>query len=670
VHSDPQPIDRSPAPEQIIKSIERLQAESTNLAETEQNQANGNGSQPRLLSDSPRPNASELGVRGTKVTTPGKDGFIRRRLAIAVRHPVTVHLAILLGYIGVGIAVTWPHVTYLAGRLPYTRDAGTYVWNFWWIARSVEHLSNPWSTTYLAAPVGAELGLHALMPLPGLVMMPVTVLFGPSASYNVLCIALPGLLSYAMYRAARLWLRSQVAAIAAGGFFGFSLIVDFWTWNHINLAAGALFMPLTLEVAVRLRRRPGPKQALILGLVLGASVLVDQDSALMAALLAGAVLLPWLFGRPVPPDPADRSIAARVLSAPRWKRLGPVALAALVTAVVASPQLLAIAHEIKVAGSPTPPSPRGYRNGATLPNLFEPSPRVADLGLHIPHTPDFTTYGAVLTILAIAGLAVAWRQRAAWGLALGWLGATVLTLGSRLNIGHHHHYLPIALVWHGFRLSSVMPYTWIVTAPGLSSFRVPGRVAEMGLVPAAVLAGFTVNWLRNHAPLIMLPVLAAAVLEAGLSTPPGVGTMPTALPALDRPIAADHSGSIVVDVPVGIRGGAGVSGSPFPPNSQVLATADGHPRTVANLSRIPPATTRGIQHQPFYAYLISVQKGHYYIKAEHLKEAAQNARSMHIGWVLVWISDPHIKHYLRATGFRFDYRADGVSVYRPVRATR
>jgi hypothetical protein len=603
---------------------------------------------------------------------PGEDGIARRRLLAGITHPVTVHLAVLLGYIGVGVAVTWPHATYLAGRLPYTRDAGTYVWNFWWMARSVEHLSNPWSTTYLAAPVGTQLGLHALMPLAGVVMTPVTVLFGPSASYTLLCIALPGLASYAMYRVARLFLPSQIAAIAAGGFFGFSLIVDFWTWNHVNLAAGALFLPLALEAAVRLRRRPGPLQAVVMGLVLGASVLVDQDLALMAAMVTGAALLPWLFGRPVPPDPADRSIAAKVLSAPRWKRLMPLALAALVTAIVASPQLLAIKHQIEVGGPAIAPDPKGYRNGATFPNVIEPSPRVADLGLHILHSPDFTTYGAVLTILAIAGLALCWRQRTARVLALAWLGATALAVGSALHvrIGGHHTYVPVAQVWHGAQLSSLLPYTWIVRTPGLANFREPARLAVVGLVPAALLAGFAVNWLRQHAKPVMIAVLAAGILEAGLSTPPDLGTMPTALPALDRPIAADRSKSIVVDVPFGIRGGVGLIGAPFAPQSQVLATADGHPLAVANLSRTPPATDSGIEDQPFYKYLMRVQNGHYYFTPENLTEAAQNARSMHIGWVLLWTADPHIRHYLRKTGFRFDYRADRVWVYRPAPATR
>src|SRR5512135_2560724 len=94
------------------------------------------------------------------------------------KHPLAAHLILLAGYLVSGLAVTWPRVTYLAGRLPAIRDAGGYVWDFWWVARQVSHLSSPWSTRYLAAPVGADLGYHTLMPLPGLLMTPVTLAFG------------------------------------------------------------------------------------------------------------------------------------------------------------------------------------------------------------------------------------------------------------------------------------------------------------------------------------------------------------------------------------------------------------------------------------------------------------------------------------------------------------
>ena len=139
--------------------------------------------------------------------------------------PLGRHLALLACYTAVGIAVTWPRATWLfEGKLQATRDAGVYVWDFWWMAHAVEHLSNPWFTRSIVAPSGVQLGYHALMPLEGVLMLPVTLLFGPSASYNLLSILMPGLMCYAAYRVARLWLPTQTGAVFAGAFFGLSSI--------------------------------------------------------------------------------------------------------------------------------------------------------------------------------------------------------------------------------------------------------------------------------------------------------------------------------------------------------------------------------------------------------------------------------------------------------------
>jgi hypothetical protein len=230
---------------------------------------------------------------------------------------VARQLGLLACYLVLGAAVTWPRAAYLAGSLPSTRDAAGYVWGFWWVARQLTHLGNPWATGYLAAPVGTQLAYHTLMPLPGVLMTPVTLTFGPSVSYNLLSIACPGLLCYAMYRAARLWLPTGFGAIAAGAFFGLSSNLTWRSWYQLNLALGALFLPLTLAAAVRLRRAPGRRQAVILGAILGAALLTDQESAVLAGILAVVILIPWLAraprpghpSRPVPmamPDPSTR----------------------------------------------------------------------------------------------------------------------------------------------------------------------------------------------------------------------------------------------------------------------------------------------------------------------------------------------------------------------------
>jgi hypothetical protein len=627
-------------------------------------------------------------------------------------HPVRTHLAVLGAYIVAGIAFAWPRATYLfQHKLPDTRDAGAYVWGFWWMARSIEHLSNPWFTRYLVAPVGVQLGYHALMPLEGALMMPVTVALGPSVSYNLLCALMPGLLCYAMYRVGRLWLPTQFGAIATGAFFGLSSMLVWRSWYHLNLAAGVLFIPLALEAAVRLRRRPTWGQAVILGAVVAGSLLTDQETDILVIILVIITLLPWLlFGPGRDAGQADAgqgdsgqgdaeqaggkrpAIAdyVRGLAGRAW----PVALAGVVFLVLASPQIIAMVQQTRAGGATSPSGAVAVdyvNSGVPFPDMFALSPRVYQFGLH---RLTFMTYhggfgdgiadfGLAVTGLAILGLIVSWRRRRnARLLALLWLGCTVLALGAVLKIGTAT-FVPFARVWSGVRVSDIMPYTWFVRIPGLQGFREAARMTMLGIVPAALLAGSGLEWVRNNSPRVLIPVLILAVLEAGwagnfdVGRGNFIGTMPDALPRLDHRIAADHSSSIVVDVPFGIRSGLVLQGEglPFDPDAQVLATADGHPRAAAFLSRMPIPALNALKREPFYADLLRAecrpkqnasQEDCHGVAAAPLSAARRNAHQMDVGFVLLWPGTPKtVIPYLKETGFVFDYRADHVRVYRP-----
>jgi hypothetical protein len=630
---------------------------------------------------------------------------------------------ILIGFLLAGIVFTWPRITYLRDHtLPGTRDAASFVWGFYWVAHQVAHLSNPWFTRYLAAPVGTQLGFHTLLPLPGLVMTPITLAFGPAASYNLLSVLTPGLLAYAMYRVGRLWLPSQTGAIAAGALYGLSSMLTNNSWYELNLAMGALFIPLALEGAVRLRRRPGWRQAVILGAVLGAALLTDQESAILATFAAGLALLPWLVSglsrakrakrtdeagsgatpaaEPVPDSGPGRTILGRL-----W----PVAVAAVATLVVASPQIIAMIAQAAEGNASFPrlQLAASYdQYGAGLLGLFAPSPRLWTYGFdgassffyhsgiinpdHLVgelQVSDVPMFGVMLTILAVAGLILSFRRRNAWLLALLALGCAALALGPQIWIGSHV-YTPFAQTWQGIRVSLLMPYTWLVRVPIFSNFREAWRFAELGLAGMALLAGATINWLRYHAKPVLAVVAVLSLFELGWAgNPPGnvmprlikINSMPAAMPKLDRRIAADHSSSIVVDFPFGIRGGPPIYGQGFNPETEVLATADGHPLANGLISRVPDSTLNGIQSQAFYVGLNAVshqparalevgRDGVYYQKKQlmttagwHALEAAakQNAERINIGWVIVWPQQqvPHsIAHFLTATGFKLAYR--------------
>jgi hypothetical protein len=388
----------------------------------------------------------------------------------------------------------------------------------------------------------------------------------------------------------------------------------------------------------------------------------------MAVLLATAVLRPWVV---------------RHASA-----LRPLALGGAVAVVVASPQLAAMIRQAAGGGATVNAhllAHTGHSYGVGLIDLFAPSQRVTTYGLgglaaaaaraggRIAE--GMPMFGVVLTVLAMLGLAVSWRRRSAWLLAGLWLVCAWLALGPTLWIGRTVH-VPFAQEWNGERVSPVMLYTWVMRVPGLSALREADRFALLGLVGAALLAGSAVEWLLSRRPArtaiaVTAVVAALAVLEAGWSGSHTVGTMPTTLPALDRPITADHSGSIVVDAPYGLRGGIPLYGGEFAAESLVMATSDGHPRGVSYTSWVPASVIARIKRHPFYTVMVSCQSWIpgkpvvVHASPARLAAAARDARNMGIGWVLVWTKNPVVVRYLTDVGFRLDYQADGVAVYRP-----
>jgi len=629
--------------------------------------------------------STALTVTGPAVTevtpeaaTAGADGEAKRPNRLRWVPDTIVLLVFLLA----GVGATWPRATYLVdGKVPLDSDQSQYIWNFWWVAKQVSHLRNPWFTNYLAAPVGVRLGYDTLTPLLGVVMTPVTMLFGPTASYNFVTIVTPGLAAYALYRVARLWLRSRTGAIAAGAFYGFSSMLTSQVWLHLHTAFGCIFLPLTLEAAIRLRRRPGVARGIVLGVVVGCALLVDQELAVMAVILAVLALLPWLVRQRGP------------------RAFWAAAAAAVSAVVVSSPQL----YEVKKAGGKEGPSTNLYGSyihyAARLPSLFAPSPHLASYGLtglasvynthmsalrQASHANELVaTFGVVLTITALAGLIAAWRRPGTGRLALLWLGSTILALGPTFVV-LGHTFTPLATTWHGIRVSLLMPYSWMIRLPVLSSFREADRLALFGLVAAALLAGAAVDWLRWNGRAVIVVVAVLGALEAGWSGITNARTVPASLPAVDGPIAADHSDSVVVDVPFVISGPVKYGFQPGAPQYALnLQTQDGHPRAMSYVSGVPMRTINGIAAHPFYSGLVDAENGTTVTPAQ-LAAARQDLRTLHIGWVVIWgptwtPSFPmgHIDtkerdrvnrraiQYLDELGFKFDYQADGVLVYRP-----
>jgi hypothetical protein len=640
-------------------------------------------SEPQTLSVDDGPDSS--------ATTGSWPERVQRRL-MSVPRPVYIHLAVLAGYMLAALIFDWTRESYLfSQRLPYGRDSGLYIWDYWWMAHCVTHLSNPFFTYFQAAPTGVPLGFHTLMPLEGALMTPFTLAFGAGFSLNLVVFLAPGLTCYPMYRAARLWLPTQAGAIAAGALFGFATIIAWNDWWEAQLAVGQIFIPLALEAAVRMGRRPTWRMAVIFGVVLGTALLSDQESAIIAGVVASLALLPWLLRR------------QQGGGLPLLVKLRALAIAAGVSVVIGGPQLLAMYIQGKKGYDTVPQGALAadyHNSGTTLAQIFSPSPRLGFFGAksvfnyyYSVGSPSATLvcYGTVLTLLALFGLVVCWRRHGVKMLGLLWLAGTLLALGTAFSLTPSERYLPFPEVWHGIKVSMIMPYTWVARAPIFSSFREADRLAVFGLVAAALLAAAAVDWIARHATPALIVVAVLAFFEmgsvgAGGAAPIGSNnpqppmSMPIHMPALDGPIAADHSNSIVVDLPMGVRSAVPIpnEGAGFNPEAQVQAANDGHPRAIAYVSRMSVLFLNKVKAHPFYGYIFDLQArftsaftnklfGDHGQGSPELTAARNDAYKMHVGWAILWNSnrpERWLRHYIKAIGFKFQYRAGGAAVYR------
>jgi hypothetical protein len=162
-----------------------------------------------------------------------------------------------------------------------TGDPSIFIWSLQWVPLALSHHLNPLLTDYLHYPSGANLMWNTSILFPALVLTPVTDLFGPIVSYNVLAVLGMSLSGWCAFLAVRRYSRRWVSAAVGGLLYEFSPFLVVQINGHAQLFV-AVFPPLLVlfadEILVRQRHR-----AWLIGVLLGV--------AAAAQLLTGTELL-------------------------------------------------------------------------------------------------------------------------------------------------------------------------------------------------------------------------------------------------------------------------------------------------------------------------------------------------------------------------------------------
>jgi len=172
-------------------------------------------------------------------------------------------------------------------------DPVQQTWFLTWTPFAVLHGLNPFATTYLQPPAGVNLAINTSMPLLGLLGMPVTLLAGPVATYNLLLrlgLALSGTSMFWVLRRYTSW---WPAAFGGGLLFAFSPYMAGQERRHLFLVflpLVPLFIPLLDDWLVSLRRSP-LRSGLLIGLVAGLQYLISPEFLLTSAIFAAIGLI-------------------------------------------------------------------------------------------------------------------------------------------------------------------------------------------------------------------------------------------------------------------------------------------------------------------------------------------------------------------------------------------
>src|SRR6516165_4284862 len=126
-------------------------------------------------------------------------------------------LSYLLFAFSIGLNLTTSYI----GKSSH--DQLQYIWTLYWWPFAISHHINPFFTTYIWHPYGTELSIvPTAIPGASFIAFPITLLFGPVASFNLLIIIGSALSAFFTCLLTHELTKSLKAGVIAGLFFGFS----------------------------------------------------------------------------------------------------------------------------------------------------------------------------------------------------------------------------------------------------------------------------------------------------------------------------------------------------------------------------------------------------------------------------------------------------------------
>jgi hypothetical protein len=432
-------------------------------------------------------------------------------------------------------------VTLLLWRDPVSRtvagnpnDADQIAWFFRYDATAIAHWHLPaLVTAAMNAPQGVNVMWNTFMLLPGILLAPVTLLFGPQVSLTILLTAGFAGSATAMFAVLRRWRVSAAAAALGAAVYGFSPALLHSAIGHYDLQF-AVFPPLIADAVLRLATgRASPvRGGLWLGVLVVAQLFITEEILFDTALAVALLLIVIAASRPA-------CVRGRIAAL-----AGGLGTAACVVGVIAGyPLWVQFFGPLHQAGSPfTTDFFKNDLSGFVVPSslmLFHTAGSAAEALRYQGQLPEYLGYlGWPLIVVLAAGAIRFWRRLPVRACAVAWAVLSVFSLGGTLLASGHEHAW-IKLPWYWLQdlpvLSAALPDRFSIVADGaaaaLLAFCVDASVAALAAfarsipgrrLPQLGFRGRAAGAVMSLAVLAVLPIVPRPLpAAAAIPVPPG-----------------------------------------------------------------------------------------------------------------------------------------------------
>jgi hypothetical protein len=526
-----------------------------------------------------------------------------------------------------------------AGIMGHAGDSYQHLWLLWWGEKAIlDNGTTLAMVDHLYYPLGAYHPILWVTPWIQLAALPLVVLFGPIAAYNlgfILGTILAGLFAYLLaYEVTR----NHYAAFVGGLIFAFAPTRFIHAIGHYAHVQTYLF-PLFLFFLIRLLKKPTWQNSLLTGVSLAAASLVNflhlaYTVIPSTLIIVGYYMWHWRleFWRPQRfMGLAGAAVLAFILVSPFFYPFLK-AQAEQELSYLGSPGVSTYGNDLLAFITPSPLHP-ALKEAPALRQRFA---QITNVGSGRNNITEGLAYMGILPLL-LAGWAIL-RQRQS---SAPWFWLALIT--AVLSIG--------PLLWVNGQLADytvdgitsyvIMPYAILTRLPLFEFARTPGRLSITVMMAFAVLVGLGVKtildqWsLSNNRQRALVAGFSLFILFEYIAIWP----FPMAIepvPDFYDQIAQESSQSAVLDYPVYLLGYQSAHSHDFPLYYQLV-----HERPIVGgyVWRMPPETVGTLQA---FHNLLSVEDRPDIIPLVADNDVVKTLAALDIGYVVVHKYDTQV----------------------------